>query len=83
MVKKEYPELEKYYGKKQEQIIYSIRHLQEKSTHQFYDYVHDQGSMVAFIDELYPKKKDGERTKKGKKAQQLAKKLFLRFEKMC
>lgn len=78
-VKEKYPNLEGYYNKTRDQIVWSMQKLSERATHYFYEKVEDQASMVEYIDELYSKKKDGERRIECKDAQSLAKKLFERL----
>lgn len=78
-VKENYPNLEDYYGKTRDQIVWNMQKLSERATHYFYDKVKDQASLLDFIDELYAKKKDGERRKECIDAQSLAQKLFERL----
>ncbi len=68
-------------GRTEQQIIYSVQNMNRKAPHFFDTYISDQSSMIAYIDLMYPPKKDGTRRKEGEAAAKLATDLFLLLKK--
>ena len=64
-------------GRTQEKVVTDLQNMNKKATHFFDKVVKDQASLVEFVDEMYPKRKNGERSKYGEEAVTLANQLFL------
>ena len=64
-------------GRTQEKVVTDLQNMNKKATHFFDKVVKDQASLVDFVDEMYPKRKNGERSKYGEEAVTLANQLFL------
>ena len=76
MVAEAYPALLKD-GRTEGKVVTDLQNMNKKAVHFFDKVVKDQGSLVEFVDEMYPKRKNGERSKYGEEAVALANKLFL------
>ena len=76
MVAEAYPALLED-GRTQEKVITDLQNMNKKATHFFDKAVRDQASLIDFVDEMYPKRKNGERSKYGEEAVTLANQLFL------
>lgn len=61
----------------EEQVRYAVQNMNKKATPLFFDEaVKDYDSMIAYIDQMYPKKLDGSRRKEGEAAVTLANQLY-------
>ncbi len=65
----------------EQQIVYAVQNMNRKAPQFFDTFISDQSSMIAYIDLMYPKKKDGSRRKEGAAAVELAADLFLALKK--
>lgn len=64
-------------GRTQEKVITDLQNMNKKAKGFFDERVKDHSSLIAFVDDMYSKKKNGERSKYGEEAVALAEKLFL------
>lgn len=64
-------------GRTAEKVITDLQNMNKKAKGFFDERVKDQGTLIDFVDDMYAKKRNGERSKYGEEAVELAKKLFL------
>ncbi len=64
-------------GRTQDKVITDLQNMNKKARGFFDERVKDQASLIAFVDDMYAKKKNGERSKHGQEAVRLAEELFL------
>ena len=64
-------------GRTQEKVITDLQNMNKKLNIFFDEYVKDQATLIEYVDKMYPKKKNGERSKYGEEAVCLTNKLFL------
>ena len=67
-------------GRTKQNYIDGIRNMNKKSHHYYQTSVSDQSSMIKFVEEMFPKKTNGEMRKDGISALELTKKLFLQLK---
>ena len=64
-------------GRTQEKVITDLQNMNKKAKGFFDERVRDHSSLIAFVDEMYRKKKSGQRSKYGEEAVTLTNRLFL------
>lgn len=67
-------------GRTKKNYINGIRNVNKKSHHYYQTSVSDQSSMIKFVEEMFPKKTNGEMRKDGISALELTKKLFFQLK---